>query len=120
MGEHSRHADPGGRLWDYSRGREKQTCQSKMNRKQVITLIIAVAVIGGAGLLVYKKRNQSWEASSAQLGGKVVKDFPLNDIEQFRIKQHTGEDNLVRKNDVRVVQERNGYLANFETISDFM
>jgi len=91
-----------------------------MNRKQVITLIVAVAVIGGAGLLVYKKRNQSWEASSAQLGGKVVKDFPVNDIEHIRIKQHAGEVNLARKNDVWVVQERNGYPVDFGHVSDFL
>jgi hypothetical protein len=91
-----------------------------MNRKQAITLILAVAVIGGAGLLVYNKRSQSWEASGAQLGGKVVKDFPINDVEQIRIKQHTGEVNLARKNDVWVVQERNGYPANFDNISDFL
>jgi hypothetical protein len=77
-------------------------------------------VIGGAGLLVYKKRNQSWEASTAQLGGKVVKDFPVNDIEHIRIRQHGGEVNLARRNDVWVVQERNGYPANFENISDFL
>src|SRR5688572_23535132 len=91
-----------------------------MNRKQAITLIIAVAVIGGAGLLVYQKRNQSWEASSAQLGGKVVKDFPINDIEQIRIKQHSGQVNLARKDDRWVVEERNGYPANFDNISDFL
>jgi hypothetical protein len=91
-----------------------------MNRKQAILLIIAVAVIGGAGLLVYNKRNQSWEASSAQLGGKVVKNFPINDVEQIRIKQHAGEVNLARKNDTWVVQERNGYPANFDNISDFL
>ena len=91
-----------------------------MNRKQAIILILAVAVIGGAGLLVYNKRNQSWEASGAQLGGKVVKNFPVNNIEQIRIKQHTGEVNLARKNDVWVVQERNGYPANFDNISDFL
>jgi hypothetical protein len=91
-----------------------------MNRKQAIILILAVAVIGGAGLLVYNKRNQSWEASGAQLGGKVVKDFPINDVEQIKIKQHAGEVNLARKNDVWVVQERNGYPANFDNISDFL
>src|SRR5687767_7235096 len=91
-----------------------------MNRKQAIILIIAVAVIGGAGLLVYQKRNQSWEASGAQLGGQVVKDFPLNDIEQIRIKQHSGQVNLARKNDRWVVEERNGYPANFDNISDFL
>ena len=91
-----------------------------MNRKQAIILIIAVAVIGGAGLLIYQKRNQSWEASSAQLGSKVVKDFPINDIEQIRIKQHSGQVNLARKNDRWVVEERNGYPANFDNISDFL
>lgn len=91
-----------------------------MNRKQLVSLIIAVVVIGGAGLLVYKKKNTSWEASSAQLGAKVVKDFPMNDVEQIKIRQHVGEVNLAKKNDVWVVQERNGYPANFGNISDFV
>lgn len=91
-----------------------------MNRKQVVSLIIALVVIGGAGLLVYKNKNKSWEASGAQLGAKVVKDFPMNDIEQIRIKQHAGEVTLAKKNDIWVVQERNGYPANFGNISDFV
>jgi hypothetical protein len=91
-----------------------------MNRKQLISLIVAVVVIGGAGLLVYKQRSQSWEASNSQLGGKVVKNFPLNDIERVRIKQHTGEVNLVRQGESWVVQERGGYPANFGNISDFL
>jgi uncharacterized protein DUF4340 len=91
-----------------------------MNRKQVVSLIIALIVIGGAGLLVYKNRTKSWEASGAQLGGKVVKDFPMNDVEQIRIKQHAGEVHLVKKSDLWVLQERNGYPANFGNISDFV
>jgi hypothetical protein len=91
-----------------------------MNRKQAISLIIAVVVIGGAGLLVYKNKNKSWEASGAQLGAKVVKNFPMNDVEQIKIKQHAGEVNLAKKNDIWVVQERDGYPANFGNISDFL
>jgi hypothetical protein len=91
-----------------------------MNRKQVISLILAVVVIGGAGLLVYKNQNKSWEASGGQLGAKVVKDFPMNDVEHIRIKQYAGEVNLAKKNDIWVVQERNGYPANFGNISDFL
>ena len=91
-----------------------------MNRKQVISLIIALIVIGGAGLLVYKNRTKSWEASGAQLGGKVVKNFPMNDVEQIRIQQHAGEVHLVKKSDLWVLQERNGYPANFGNISDFV
>jgi hypothetical protein len=91
-----------------------------MNRKQVVSLIIAVVVIGGAGLLVYKNKNKSWEASGAQLGAKVIKDFPMNDVEQIRIRQHAGEVTLAKKSDLWVVQERNGYPANFGNISDFV
>jgi hypothetical protein len=91
-----------------------------MNRKQVVSLIIAVVVIGGAGLLVYKNKNKSWEASGAQLGAKVVKNFPMNEVEHVRIKQYAGEVNLAKKNDLWVVQERNGYPANFGNISDFL
>jgi len=91
-----------------------------MNRKQLISLIIAAVIIGGAGLLVYKNKNQSWQASDSQLGGKVVKNFPLNNVEQIKIKQHVGDVNLAKKNDVWVVQERNGYPANFGNVSDFL
>src|SRR5687767_9326489 len=91
-----------------------------MNRKQVVSLIIAVVVVGGAGLLVYKNKNKSWEASGAQLGAKVIKDFPMNDIEQIRIRQHASEVTLAKKSDLWVVQERNGYPANFGNISDFV
>jgi hypothetical protein len=91
-----------------------------MNRKQVVSLIIAVVVIGGAGLLVYKNKNKSWEASGGQLGGKVVKNFPMNDVEHIKIKQYAGEVNLAKKNDTWVVQERNGYPANFGNISDLL
>lgn len=91
-----------------------------MNRKQIVSLIVALIVVGGVGLVVYKKRSQSWEASGAQLGAKVVKDFPINDVEHIRIKQHSGEVNLAKKNDVWVLQERNGYPANFANISEFV
>jgi len=91
-----------------------------MNRKQLVTIIVAVVIIGGAGLLMYKNQNKSWEASGSQLGGKVLKNFPVNDVEQIGIRQPGSEVNLAKKNDIWVVQERNGYPANFGNISDFL
>ncbi|MCI0743966.1 MAG: DUF4340 domain-containing protein, partial [Verrucomicrobia subdivision 3 bacterium] len=94
-----------------------------MNRKQVILLIVAVVVIGGLGLLVSNKKSQSWEASSQQLGGKVIKNLSVdvvNAVEQIKIRQHSGEVNLAKQGEVWGVQERGGYPANFGNISDLL
>src|SRR5262245_51359978 len=94
-----------------------------MNRKQVIFLIIAVVVIGGLGLVVSNKKSQSWEASSQQLGGKVIKNLSVdavNAVEQIKVRQHAGEVNLSKQGEVWGVQERGGYPANFGNISELL
>jgi hypothetical protein len=91
-----------------------------MNRKQLLLLIVAVGVLGGLGYWVSRNKNRSWQASDSALGGKVVKNFPLNDVEQIRVKQYAGEVHLAKKNDTWIVQERNGYPANFGNISDLL
>ncbi|HVK59136.1 MAG TPA: DUF4340 domain-containing protein, partial [Candidatus Kapabacteria bacterium] len=75
--------------------------------------------IGALGLYLAGKRKESYSATSFQAGEKVLKDFPLNDVAQLRVKQGTNEVNLVR-GDVWTVKERWGYPANFTELSDFL
>src|SRR6267143_446155 len=90
-----------------------------MNRKQLTTLIIACAILGVIGWVVYKKRNSD-EGSESAGRQKLIKNFPLNDVERVAIRQGNGQVNLVKQNDLWVVQERNNYPANFTTISEFL
>ena len=91
-----------------------------MNRKQLTILIVAGVVICGLGLYFYKSNNQSWEASGQKLGQKVIKDFPMNEVERITVKQAQGELNLAKKNDTWAVHERSDYPANFSNISEFL
>jgi len=91
-----------------------------MNRKQLILLIVVGVVVGGFGLYSLKTRNSSWEDSSQKLGQKVIKSFPMNDVERIAIKQSQSQLNLAKKNDVWAVQERGDYPANFETVSELL
>ncbi len=91
-----------------------------MNRKQVILLIVAGVVVCGFGLYSYKARNSSWEDATQKLGQKVIKNFPVNEVERIVIKQAQGQLNLAKKNDIWAVQERADYPANFDTVRELL
>lgn len=90
-----------------------------MNRKQLTILIVASAVLGVIGWVVYNKRNSD-ESSDSRGGQKVVKSFPMNDVEQISIRQGSAQVNLAKQNDIWTVKERNNYPANFSSISEFL
>jgi hypothetical protein len=91
-----------------------------MNRKQLTLLIVVAAVLGGLGWVAYEKQNKAYKESTQKMGGKVLPNFPLNDVEQLVIKQPGGELHLAKKDDVWVVKERADYPANFNNISDLI
>jgi len=90
-----------------------------MNRKQLIMLLVLVAVVGGAGLILLKKDNESWTPSDTKLGEKLLGGFKFNDVARIHIKNAATELNLVQK-DLWRVQERGDYPANFPAISEFL
>ena len=51
-----------------------------MNRKQLLTLLELVAVIGGAGLLVNKRRQGDWQQSSSGGGQKLAGSLDVNAV----------------------------------------
>lgn len=92
-----------------------------MNRKQFTTLLILLVILGGAGWLLHKKNDTSWQATDAGLGQKLLgNNFAINDVAEISIKQGTNAVDLVKKDDVWQVRERDGYAANFTEISDFL
>lgn len=89
-----------------------------MNRKQLTLLIVVAAVLGGLGWVAWQKQQSPYKESTVRMGGKVLTNFPPNDVEQLTIKQKIGELHLAKKDDRWVVKERADYPANFGTISD--
>ncbi len=90
-----------------------------MNRKQLIIMLVLVALIGGAGVLLVNKQNDSWKGNNAAIGKKLLGDFPVNDVTHIVFKQGTNELNLAKK-DIWRVRERNNYPANYSEISEFL
>jgi hypothetical protein len=91
-----------------------------MNRKQLTLLVVVAVVLGGLGWVAYQKQNAPYRESREKMGGKLLPNFPLNDIEQIVIKQPKAELHLAKKNDLWVVAERADYPANFGNISDLL
>src|SRR5215472_10027168 len=92
-----------------------------MNRKQLLILIVLVVVLGGAGLLLHKKEASSFTRSdSSGMGQKLMGTFPVNDVAHIEIKQGTNDLNLVKKDDLWRVRERNDYPANYTQIAEFL
>lgn len=91
-----------------------------MNRKQFIILLVAVLVIGAAGLLVRQRSSKSWHRGGAELGQKLLPNLPINDVAQITIKAGADQVDLARQNNLWRVKERNEYPASFQQISDLL
>ena len=91
-----------------------------MNRKQLLTLLVLVAVIGGAGLLVNQQRQGDWQQSSTGGGQKLAGALDVNAVATVSIKSSAGELNLTKQGEAWVVKERGDYAANFSTIADLI
>ena len=90
-----------------------------MNRKQLILLVVVAAIIGLAGVMYSRKRQGEFLENSQQLGQKLLKDFPLNEVAQIRVKQ-AGEVTLSKQGDKWAVKERDNYPANESEIIDLL
>src|ERR1017187_9142470 len=92
-----------------------------MNRKQLSILIALLVVLGIAGLKVYKSNQTSWQGSGRQGAAlKLLGDLPVNDVATIVIKGGTNQLDLVKKDGLWRVKERNDYPANFSEISGFL
>ena len=90
-----------------------------MNRKQLIFLLVALVVLGGACLALLKRNQDSWNTPSNMAGGKLFPNFQVNDAAAIHIKG--AEDlTLEKKNDRWSVRERDDYPANFSQISELL
>jgi hypothetical protein len=100
-------------------GKKKENCR-QMNRKQFFLLLVALVVIGAIGLVVLNRKEEGWQSGDKTAGQKILPEFPLNDIAQVSIQQHTNQLNLVKQDDLWRVQQRHNYPASFSEIGEFL
>ena len=91
-----------------------------MNRKQFLILLIAVVVLGGAGLALVWQDVSDYRASGAKIGAKLLPELKIADVAEVRFQDAKHQATLVRKEKIWVVQERGGYPASFQEISDLL
>jgi hypothetical protein len=90
-----------------------------MNRKQFVLIILALSIIGGAGLLLLKHKQQSWNVREAKVGQYVFPNFPINDIAAIHVKSGT-DFRVLRTNGVWRVPARYDYPANYGRVSQLL
>ena len=90
-----------------------------MNRKQILILLVLVAIIGGIGFYMHKRSQSEW-AESAAPGSSKVLEFPINDVAQIEIRTAAGDLHLTKNNDIWVVKERGDYPADFQRVSSLV
>ncbi|HWD91841.1 MAG TPA: DUF4340 domain-containing protein [Verrucomicrobiae bacterium] len=91
-----------------------------MNLKQLGILIVLVILIGAAGIVLHNRQSASWTESNAEVGKKLLGDFPFNDVTHISIQHATNDVDLVKKDGLWRVGQRGDYPANFSQISEFL
>ena len=90
-----------------------------MNRKQLILILLALVILGGAGLLMMNSKQTTWSEPQGKMGQKLFPNFPVNDVALIDIKTTT-DLHLETKDGKWCVRERSDYPANFSQIHDLL
>ena len=91
-----------------------------MNRKQFLMMLLAVAVLGGAGLAVFWQELSGYKEAGAKIGAKVLPGLKAADTAEIRIKDAKNEITLVSNKGSWSVKERGGYPADVGEISELL
>jgi len=87
-----------------------------MNQKQLITLILVLAVLGLAGGILLNKRSATWDSGTAM--GKVLPNLPVGEeLALVRVENETNSLTLAKTNGVWAVAQRDGYPADYGKLS---
>jgi len=91
-----------------------------MNSKQLKLLIIIFVCIGAIGALLVVQNNQSWDQGEQSIGGKVMPDFPMNDVVKVSVENKDGTVTLSKVEDTWRVADRGNYAADFAKIRELL
>jgi hypothetical protein len=88
-----------------------------MNRKHFLIVLVALGIIGGAGLVLLRHNQEVWSVREAKMGDLVMPGFKLNEVAAIHVKG-SSELHIAQTNGVWRVRERQDYPANYQQIKD--
>src|SRR5215203_2603344 len=91
-----------------------------MNRKQFLIALIALLVLGGAGLALFWQDIADYRASGQKIGAKLLPNLKVADVAEMDIRDAKSKATLQRKDNGWIVVERGNYPADFKAISDLI
>lgn len=91
-----------------------------MNRKQFVLVLLALCIVGGAGLALFQRKQKTWNVHEAKVGEYLLPGFNPNAVASIHIKADKQDFRVVRTNGVWRVPARFDYPANFSQISEFL
>ncbi len=91
-----------------------------MNTKQITRLIVALILVAVVGWLLVSKDNQSWNQGEASIGGAIMPELSINDIQKMTITDAEGAVTLLKEEETWRVSERSAYAADFAKIRDLL
>ena len=91
-----------------------------MNRKQFLILVVALLVLGGIGIAIFWQNLADYRVAGSKIGAKLLPGLKVADVAQIELKDAKTGVTLVRKENHWIVQEREGYPADFKAISDLI
>ena len=89
-----------------------------MNRNQLLILVLALAVLGGAALMLIKRDSQTRQGGGRADGTSLLADLPVGEeLAQVIIRQETNTLTLTKAEGIWAVAERGNYPASYSEIS---
>ena len=89
-----------------------------MKGRQLAIILGLLVVLGGLALFLSRRNEATWSNTATRADSKLL-SFDLNEVAQVTIKRAGTELNLVKKEDVWTVRERD-YPADFDRVSTFI
>ena len=91
-----------------------------MNKKQFLTLVIALVVLAAAGAGVQWWQQRSWDQTDVQAGKKLLPTLTAISVAEIALRNGTAEVHLVKKGAEWVVRERADFPADFSRIAELL
>jgi len=91
-----------------------------MSARIAAILVVLLAVLGGAALLMQREDSTRRPQNTPSLGQLVLKDLKAADIAAIRIVEPKATLTLSRKEDGWVIDEREGFPADFAKVREFV
>lgn len=91
-----------------------------MRQKQLLVILGVAVALAAIALGIRRWRAGALESPGTMAGGKVLPDFPVNDISKIVVAGTTNKVTVERKGGTWGVAERWGYPGDFERVSEVL